>query len=259
MNFLESILNMKIIRIAIFCFLSALILSSCSQEAPSKVIQVAISPTIPPMLFEKNDQYIGIDHEIFEGYCLSRGCTFKMTAYDWLGMLGAVSSGQAAVAFSGISITEKRKEAMDFSNPYMISTWELISLKNRNIKITDLSLLKKYTIAYPTGTVFDGYVKTVLQAKGYYTLEQVKLYPSYAETMLALQNGAVDLVFVDSAMLNSYQKSLHLPVISSYQVVGFDNLGFAFKKGSKLRDDFNLYLSELGPEKLKAIIAKWTQ
>jgi polar amino acid transport system substrate-binding protein len=26
-----------------------------------------------------------------------------------------------------------------------------------------------------------------------------------------------------------------------------------------LRDDFNLYLSELGPEKLKAIINRWTQ
>jgi polar amino acid transport system substrate-binding protein len=42
-------------------------------------------------------------------------------------------------------------------------------------------------------------------------------------------------------------------------VVGFDNLGFAFKKGSKLRDDFNLYLTELGPEKLKEIINRWTQ
>jgi polar amino acid transport system substrate-binding protein len=54
-------------------------------------------------------------------------------------------------------------------------------------------------------------------------------------------------------------KSLNLPVSSSYQVVGFDNLGFAFKKGSKLRDDFDLYLTELGPEKLKEIINRWTQ
>lgn len=246
-------------RLFIFCLASIFFLSSCSREAPTNVIQVAVSPTIPPMLFERNGKYTGIDHEIFEGYCKSRGCTFNMTAYDWLGMLGAVSSGQAVVAFSGISITDKRKEAMDFSNPYITTTWELIGLKKRNIKITDLSQLQKYTIAYPTGTVFDGYVKTVLQAKGYYSIDRVKLYPSYAETMLALQNGAVDLVFVDSAMLANYQKSLNLPVTSSYKVVGFDNLGFAFKKGSKLRDDFNLYLVELGPEKLKAILAKWAQ
>ncbi|WP_397389759.1 transporter substrate-binding domain-containing protein [Polynucleobacter sp.] len=65
-----------------------------------------------------------------------------MTAYDWLGMLGALTSGQADVAFSGISIADKRKEIMDFSNPYFTSTWQLIRLKNRHIKITDLSQLK---------------------------------------------------------------------------------------------------------------------
>ena len=105
------------------------------------MIKVAVSPAIPPMLFEKDGKYTGIDLEIFEGYCKSRACTFKTTAYDWLGMLGAVTSGQADVAFSGISITDKRKEVMDFSNPYFTSTWQLIGLKNRNIKITDLSLM----------------------------------------------------------------------------------------------------------------------
>jgi polar amino acid transport system substrate-binding protein len=250
---------MRLVRLIISSLAMLLILGACSKEEQSNVIKVAVSPTIIPMLFEKDGKYVGIDLEIFEGYCKSRGYTFKMTAYDWLGMLGAVTSGQADVAFSGISITDKRKEVMDFSKPYFTSTWELIGLKNRNIKITDLSQLKKYTIAYPSGTVFDDYVKTVLQPKGYYSVSQVKLYPSYAEVLIALQNGSVDLVFVDGVMLDSYQKSLNLPVSSSYQVVGFDNLGFAFKKGSKLRDDFNLYLTELGPEKLKVIINRWAQ
>ena len=250
---------MRLAHLLSVLFVTLSIVSGCSKEEQDNVIKVAVSPAVPPMLFEKYGKYTGIDLEIFEGYCMSRACTFKTTSYDWLGMLGAVTSGQADVAFSGISITDKRKEVMDFSNPYFTSTWQLIGLKNRNIKITDLSQLKKYSIAYPTGSVFDGYVKTVLQPKGYYSAEQVKLYPSPTEALLALQNGNVDLVFVDNVMLVNYQRSLNLPVSSSYQVVGFDNLGFAFKKGSKLRDDFNLYLAELGPEKLKEIIDRWTQ
>jgi polar amino acid transport system substrate-binding protein len=250
---------MRFARLILTLLLPLLILGACSKEEQASVIKVAVSPTIPPMLFEKDGKYTGVDLEIFEGYCKSRGCTFKITAYDWLGMLGAVTSGQADVAFSGISITDKRKEVMDFSKPYFTSTWELIGLKNRNIHITDLSQLKKYIIAYPTGSVFDDYVKTVLQPKAYYSIDQVKLYPSPAEALIALQNGNVDLVFVDSVMLVNYQKSLKLPVSSSYQVLGFDNLGFAFKKDSQLKDDFNLYLSELGPKKLKAMIHRWTQ
>jgi polar amino acid transport system substrate-binding protein len=250
---------MRLFRAIISSLTILLLLSACSKEEQSNVIKVAVSPAIPPMLFEKDGQYTGMDLEIFEGYCKSRACTFKMTAYDWLGMLGAVTSGQADVAFSGISITDKRKEVMDFSNPYFTSTWQLIGLKDRNIKITDLSQLKKYAIGYPRGSVFDDYVKTVLQPKGYYSVDQVKLYPSPAEALIALQNQNVDLVFVDSVMLVNYQKSLNLPVSSSYQVVGFDNLGFAFKKGSKLRDDFNLYLTELGPEKLREMMSRWAQ
>jgi polar amino acid transport system substrate-binding protein len=250
---------MRVTRTIFTLLVTLILLGACSKEEQSNVIKVAVSPAVPPMLYEKDGNYTGIDLEIFEGYCKSRACTFQITAYDWLGMLGAVSSGQADVAFSGISITDKRKEAMDFSNPYFTSTWQLIGLKNRDIRITDLSQLKKYTIGYPRGSVFDDYVKTVLQPKGYYSVEQVKLYPSPTEALIALQNRSVDLVFVDSVMLVNYQKSLNLPVSSSYQVVGFDNLGFAFKKGSKLRDDFNLYLTELGPEKLKEIMGRWIQ
>ena len=91
-------------------------------------------------------------------------------------------------------------------------------IKNRDIRIADLSQLNKYTIGYPRGSVFDDYVKTVLQPKGYYSVEQVKLYPSPTEALIALQNRNVDLVFVDSVMLVNYQKSLNLRVSSSYQV-----------------------------------------
>jgi polar amino acid transport system substrate-binding protein len=34
-------------------------------------------------------------------------------------------------------------------------------------------------------------------------------------------------------------------------------LGFAFAKGSKRRDDFDAYLKDLGPEKVKATLDRW--
>ena len=109
---------MRVTRTIFTLLVTLILLGACSKEEQSNVIKVAVSPAVPPMLYEKDGNYTGIDLEIFEGYCKSRACTFQITAYDWLGMLGAVSSGQADVAFSGISITDKRKEAMDFSNPY---------------------------------------------------------------------------------------------------------------------------------------------
>jgi len=102
---------------------------ACSKGDDSKQIKVAVSPASPPMLFDDKGQIVGVDMDLFQGYCQARGCTLKVTPYDWAGMLGAVSSGQADVAFSGISITDKRKEVMDFSQPYYDNAWHLVSLK----------------------------------------------------------------------------------------------------------------------------------
>jgi polar amino acid transport system substrate-binding protein len=58
-------------------------------------------------------------------------------------------------------------------------------------------------------------------------------------------------------MLNTYINKLRLPVQSSYEIPYADRLGFAFAKGSPIRDDFNKYLKELGPEKINSYISKW--
>ena len=132
-----------------------------AQSIP-KVVRVAVTPASPPNLFEENGKIVGLDLDIFEGYCKSRGCTLNITAYDWQGMLGAVVSGRADVAFSGISITDKRKEVMDFSRAYLDNTWNLVSLKSRNLKITDLHELKKNKIRYPSGLDYNYFIKNEL-------------------------------------------------------------------------------------------------
>ena len=248
---------MKRIILTLFAAILALTIVACSKSSDTKEIKVAVSPASPPMLFDDKGQIVGVDMDIFQGYCQSRGCTFKVTPYDWAGMLGAVSSGQADVAFSGISITDKRKEVMDFSQPYYDNAWHLVSMKNKNIQITDLNQLKKYSIGYPRGMAYDDLIKNELEPKGYYSLSKVKLYPSYAEVITDLQNGNLDLAFIEEPVFLNYENKLKLPIQSSYVFNGFDKLGFAFAKGSALRDDFDKYLKEIGPEKIKAILDKW--
>ena len=225
------------------------------QGGASKVINVAVTPASPPNLFEENGQTKGLDYDLFDGYCKARGCTMNITAYDFQGMLGAIVSRKADVAFSGISITEPRKKVMDFSQPYMDNSWNLVSLKSRNIKLANLDTLKNYSIGFPRGAAYMDFIKTELEPKGIYKTDQAKLYPSYNEALTDLQNGQVDLVFLDGTVASVYRKKL--PVQDSYVFEGIDTLGFAFPKGSELRADFDKYLVELGPEKKQAIIDKW--
>lgn len=228
----------------------------CSQpQEETKVIQVAVSPASPPNLYEENGKTMGLDLDLFEGFVKARGYEMKITAYDWQGMLGAVTSGQADVAFSGISITDKRKEVMDFSQPYMENTWNLVGLSERNIRFDDVKEMMNYTVGYPRGMAYTDFIKNDLEPKGIYSLDKVKMYPSYNEVLADLQNGNIDLAFLDGTVASVYRKTQ--PYQDAYVFTGFDRFGYAFPKGSALRDDFDRYLAELGPEGLQAIIDKW--
>jgi polar amino acid transport system substrate-binding protein len=226
-----------------------------SQASAGELIRAAVTPASPPNLFEENGKTTGLDLEIFERFCKARDCSLEITAYDWQGMLAAVVTGKADVAFSAISITDKRKQVMDFSTPYMENTWNLVSLANRKLTISDLSQLKNYSIGYPRGMAYTDFIKNDLEPQGIYQLDKVKLYPSYNEVMTDLQNGNIDLAFLDGTVASVYRKKL--PIVDSYAFTGFDRFGFAFAKGSKLKSDFDAFLVELGPEELDKIVKKW--
>ena len=123
-----------------------------------------------------------------------------------------------------------------------------------NIKFDDLNEWKKYTTGYPRGMAYTNFIKTKMEPEGYYSLDHVKLYPSYNEVLTDLTNGNIDLAFVEGGVSAIYKKKM--PLQDSHIFSGFDTFGYAFPKGSTLRDEFNAYLTKLGPEKLAAIKSK---
>jgi polar amino acid transport system substrate-binding protein len=251
----QNRINLFFAPVLILGFLLAFVAFSGMATGADQIIRVAVTPASPPILYEEDGVMKGLDLDIMNAYCASRGCTLEITAYDWQGMLAAVVSGKADVAFSGISITEKRRAVMDFSTPYLDNTWNAISLKSRNITITDLNDLKKYSIGFTRGSAYSEYFKGELEPKGFYAFDQVKLYPSYNEVMTDLRNGNIDLALIDGTVAAVYRKTMD--IADSYVWSGFDQFGFAFQKGSPLVVDFDAFLVDLGEEGLKAIVAPW--
>jgi polar amino acid transport system substrate-binding protein len=138
----------------------------------------------------------------------------------------------------------------------MENTWNLVSMKERNIEfMNDLDQMKKYSVGYPRGMAYTDFIKRDLEPKGVYSLDKVKLYPTYNEVLADLRNGNLDLAFLDGTVASVYRKTM--PIQDAYVFSGFDRFGFAFPKGSVLRADFDKYLDELGEKGLQAIIDKW--
>ena len=242
--------------------LMALVLAGCGksgekasdQTAPAqKALRAAVCPTSPPNCFQQEKEYVGIDVEIIRAFCEGRGGSFEVTAYDWAGMLGAVVAGRADVAFSGISITDKRKEAMDFSEPYMVNTLIIAALADRGVAIATTADWKKYKLGFVRGMYFGDLIKTTY--KDAYAYEDLKQYPSYNELLADLGNGNVDGAFMDSLVMADQKEKGIYDLVVAFTLAEADNFGFAFPKGSALRDEFNQFLLEHAAE-VEAIIAR---
>ena len=242
--------------------LAGLVLAGCGQpaaEGPGEasagkaVLQAAVCPTSPPNCFQDGKEYVGIDVEIFRAFCESRGSGLELTAYDWAGMLGAVVADRADVAFSGISITDKRKEVMDFSAPYMVNTLVIAALADRGVSIASTADWKTYRLGFVRGMYFGDLVKTKYQEA--YAYADLKQYPSYNELLADLGNGNVDGAFMDSlVMADQKQKGIY-DLVAAFTLEEADQFGFAFPKGSPLRDEFDRFLKERSAD-VQAIVAR---
>ena len=242
--------------------LLALALAGCGKPeasapaaaaAGNKALQAAVCPTSPPNCFQQDKDYVGIDVEIFNAFCESRGATVEITAYDWAGMLGAVVATRADVAFSGISITDKRKEVMDFSAPYMVNTLIIAALADRNVAIASTADWKNYKLGFVRGMYFGDLIKTTYQdAYAYADLQQ---HPSYNELLADLGNGNVDGAFMDSLVMADQKEKGIYNLVTAFTLAEADNFGFAFPKGSALRGEFDQFLQEQAAE-VQAIIAR---
>ena len=227
---------------------------STSSSGGKKHLSVAVCPTSPPNCSQQDSAYVGIDVDIFSAFCQSRGYTFEMTAYDWSGMLGSVIAKRVDVAFSGISITDSRKQVMSFSEPYMVNVLVIAAIAGRGINIASTADWKKYRLGFVRGMYFGDLIRNTY--KDFYAYEDLKQYPSYNELLADLNNGNVDGAFMDSLVLADQRKKAIYAVEPVFTLAEDDRFGFAFPMGSPLRDEFNLFLTEQA-DAIKAIVDRY--
>lgn len=98
--------------------------ASQPEAAPEggKTFTIAMDTVFSPFEFEDaNGNRVGIDVELLDAIAADQGVTFEKQALGFDAALAAVQAGQADAIMAGCSITDKRKEVMDFSEPYFDS------------------------------------------------------------------------------------------------------------------------------------------
>jgi polar amino acid transport system substrate-binding protein len=208
-------------------FLLAVVAMAGSAHAETKIV-FATDATWPPMEFmDENKQIVGYAIDYFTAAGKEAGFTpvFKNTAWD--GIFAGLAAGKYDAISSSVSITEERKKAMDFSEPYFTVRQALIVKKDATA--ASLADLKGKKVGGQIGTTGFFAIKA---AEGV----EPKSYDEIGLAMEDLNVGRIDAVVCDDPVAANYAMIKYkdtLKIATVIETGEVENYGIAIKKGDK--------------------------
>ena len=213
-------------------------------------LTVAVSSAAMPFVYLKNNKFVGFDIEFITGFAKEYGYNLEFKDGDFSAILPGVQSGKCDIGISGVTITEERKQSVDFSNAYHQEDLAVIIRAEAN----DLSQFNSATLGVVTGSLYGGYSRAQFPAA------TIKEFNTFADALMALKQGKVDGIMLDKPNFNSVARtddSLSCINVPAYSV----EIGFGFQKtesGYALQTQMNEFLAKLNAEgKTQQLIDKW--
>lgn len=154
-------------------------------------IVIATDATWPPMeMVAENKEIVGFDIDLMNAAAEAGGFTveFKNTAWD--GIFAGLAAGEYDAVMSSVTITEERKETMDFSVPY-INAGQILVVRQESKGVETLDDLKGKPVAAQIGTTGAFAVEKVPAV-------ELKTYDEIGLAFEDLANGRVEAVVVDN-------------------------------------------------------------
>lgn len=152
------------------------------------VLVMATNAEFPPYEYHEGDEIVGIDAEVAGLIAEELGMTLEIEDMAFDSVLAAVQSGKADIAMAGITVTEDRMQAVNFTDTYTTATQVIIVNEDSEIATPD-DLVGK-TIGVQLGTTGDIYVEDIEDA----TIER---YNKGFEAVQALMQDKIDAVVID--------------------------------------------------------------
>ena len=151
----------------LFVGITSTLMTSCSESDKDKPLIVACEATSSPYCYYLNTNVdppvAGIDVDLVEeiGKALGRQVQYKIVPFQ--NVFTLVSSGEADIGISAITITPERAKRVLFSTVYDISTQVAVVPKDSDI--ADEAALKEVRVAAQEGTTDLEYLRDVIKPR----------------------------------------------------------------------------------------------
>ena len=153
------------------------------------VLTMGTNATFPPYEYKDGDDVVGIDAEIAQALADKLGLQLEIVDMDFDSLVASVQSGKIDMSLAGMTVTEERKQNVDFTDSYATGVQVIIVKEDSDIASADD--LEGKLIGVQQGTT--GH----LYCADDFGEENVIPYANGATAVQALLQGKVDCVVID--------------------------------------------------------------
>jgi len=236
--------------------------AACGKKAAyanDGYLTLATSADFPPYEFYEDNQVVGIDAEIAAAVAEKLGLKLKIEDMDFDSVIPAVQTGKADIGMAGLTVTEDRKAAVDFSDSYATGVQVIIVPEDSPIaSLDDLSSnIGTYRIGVQLATTGDIYASDTPENGGF-GAENVEEYTKGADAILALTSDKIDCVIIDSEPAKAFvAANPGLKILDTEYAV--EDYAIATSKDNKaLTEQINKVLKDLIADgTVKGIVEKY--
>jgi polar amino acid transport system substrate-binding protein len=239
----------------------ALVVAACGGDDDTggdfegQTIEVAVENAYVPFNYidETTGEGAGFDYDIWAEICDRLGCTAQFVEAGWPQVIEETGQGQYDVAADGISITEDRKEVVDFSDPYMtVEVKYMVRADEDRFSTADEFDSGDFILGTQVGTTnYDIGVSRIGEGR-------VEAYQDFGVAVQALLAGDVDAVVIDDTAGQGYQGVNADQLELLPDSLSSDPLGFIYPKDSALVAPVNEIIAEMMDDgTLDELVTKW--
>ena len=178
--------------------IAALIAGFSLSATAAETIRFATEASYPPFeSIDANNQIVGFDVDLAQALCkeIDATCTFSNQAFDSL--IPSLKFRRVEAVMAGMDITPEREKQVLFTTPYYDNSALFVGQQG---KYTSVDQLKGKKVGVQNGTTHQ---KFIMDKHPEITTVP---YDSYQNAKLDLQNGRIDGVFGDTAVVTEWLK-----------------------------------------------------
>ncbi len=271
----------KFLKVAAVMLVIAMLFSfaACGEKTPGadaddagakkEVLTMATNASFPPYEYKEGEEIVGIDAEIAEAIANELGMELEIIDTEFGSIVGGVQSGKYDIGMAGMTVTDERKESVNFSNTYAKGVQSVIVAEDSEYTSFEdfytgfdaegnpSGVKDGISIGVQQDTTGDIYSSEVPEKWGFGE-ENVIRFKTGNDAVQALKTNKVTAVIIDNEPAKSYVASTEgLKILDGVYVEEDYAIAIA-KENTELLEKINAALVKLTDDgTIPAIIEKY--